>query len=87
MKRTGSFLGIPYDWRRPTWTRIKERMWNGRTSMFWRWRLSGQENVAFACRKIHKSCSIATICFLHSDEPLPHGLPQMAAWDKAQAPI
>ena len=28
MKRTGSYLGIPYDWRWPTWARIKERMWN-----------------------------------------------------------
>lgn len=28
MKKTGTFLGIPYDWRRPTWTVIKERMWN-----------------------------------------------------------
>ncbi len=22
------FLGIPYDFRRPTWARIKERVWN-----------------------------------------------------------
>lgn len=28
MKLTGTFLGIPYDWRPPTWARIKERMWN-----------------------------------------------------------
>lgn len=27
-KRTGKFLGIPYDWRRPTRSRIKSRMWN-----------------------------------------------------------
>lgn len=27
-KKTGRFLGIPYDWRAPTWTVIKERMWN-----------------------------------------------------------
>ncbi len=26
--RTGSFLGIPYDWRRPTVARVKERWWN-----------------------------------------------------------
>lgn len=25
---TGRFLGMPYDWRRPTWARIKERLWN-----------------------------------------------------------
>jgi uncharacterized membrane protein len=28
MKRTGTFLHIPYDWRWPTWLVIKERMWN-----------------------------------------------------------
>jgi len=28
MKRTGKFLKIPYDFRRPTWKRIKERCWN-----------------------------------------------------------
>lgn len=26
--RTGSFLGMPYDWRRPTLVRVKERWWN-----------------------------------------------------------
>lgn len=24
----GKFWGIPYDWRKPTWTVIKERVWN-----------------------------------------------------------
>ena len=28
MRRTGRFLGLPYDWRRPTWSRVKERVWN-----------------------------------------------------------
>lgn len=28
MKKTGTFLGIPYDWRRPTVARVKERWWN-----------------------------------------------------------
>ena len=27
----GRFLGIPYDWRRPTWKRIKRTMWNPRS--------------------------------------------------------
>ena len=27
-KRTGTFLGVPYDWRRPTRARIKQRWWN-----------------------------------------------------------
>jgi hypothetical protein len=26
--RTGRFLGMPYDWRRPTVQRVKQRMWN-----------------------------------------------------------
>ncbi|WP_330183740.1 hypothetical protein OHB26_09000 [Nocardia sp. NBC_01503] len=24
----GKFLGVPYDWRRPTWDRVKSRWWN-----------------------------------------------------------
>lgn len=27
-KRTGSFLGVPYDWRRPTARRLASRWWN-----------------------------------------------------------
>jgi uncharacterized membrane protein len=26
--RTGTLLGVPYDWRRPTLARAKERWWN-----------------------------------------------------------
>jgi hypothetical protein len=26
--RTGNFLGVPYDWRRPTVARVKSRWWN-----------------------------------------------------------
>ena len=28
MARTGKFLGMPYDWRRPTLARVKSRWWN-----------------------------------------------------------
>jgi hypothetical protein len=27
-KHTGKFLGVPYDWRRPTWKRYQSRWWN-----------------------------------------------------------
>jgi uncharacterized membrane protein len=27
-KRTGRLLGMPYDWRRPTLARARERLWN-----------------------------------------------------------
>ena len=27
-KHTGKFLGVPYDWRRPTWARYRSRLWN-----------------------------------------------------------
>jgi hypothetical protein len=27
-KRTGTFLGMPYDWRRPTRARVRLRFWN-----------------------------------------------------------
>lgn len=26
--RTGTFLGVPYDWRRPTRARLRARWWN-----------------------------------------------------------
>jgi hypothetical protein len=26
--RTGVFLGLPYDWRAPTWARVRARLWN-----------------------------------------------------------
>jgi hypothetical protein len=26
--RHGRFLGVPYDWRRPTRARVRERLWN-----------------------------------------------------------
>jgi hypothetical protein len=28
MARTGVFLGVPFDWRLPTWRRFQERLWN-----------------------------------------------------------
>jgi hypothetical protein len=28
MAKTGKWLGIPYDWRRPTKERFKSRWWN-----------------------------------------------------------
>ena len=27
-RSTGTFLGLPYDWRRPTWSRVRARVWN-----------------------------------------------------------
>ena len=27
-EKTGRFLGMPYDWRRPTAERVKSRWWN-----------------------------------------------------------
>ena len=27
-EKTGHFLGLPYDWRKPSWQRIKSNMWN-----------------------------------------------------------
>ena len=26
--KTGRFLGIPYDWRRPTWEHLNRGVWN-----------------------------------------------------------
>lgn len=30
--KTGTFLGVPYDWRRPTKKRVTQRMWNANES-------------------------------------------------------
>jgi hypothetical protein len=30
MAKVGRFLGIPYDFRWPTWSVVKERLWNSR---------------------------------------------------------
>lgn len=27
-QKNGTFLGVPYDWRKPTIERLKSRMWN-----------------------------------------------------------
>ena len=27
----GRFLGLPYDWRRPTWARVRDEVWNPRS--------------------------------------------------------
>jgi uncharacterized protein DUF5808 len=29
-RRTGRFLGLPYDWRRPTAERVRREVWNPR---------------------------------------------------------
>jgi hypothetical protein len=42
MSKTGKFLGVPYDWRRPTLARFKSRWWNRSdphlfTPRWWGW--------------------------------------------------
>lgn len=40
-KGTGRWLGLPYDWRRPTGSRLQERWWNPDAPLFtpkaWGW--------------------------------------------------
>jgi hypothetical protein len=50
MKRTGSFLGIPYVWHWPTWAGIKERLWNPQDpriftppALIWGWSINRYE--------------------------------------------
>lgn len=54
--RTGRFLGVPYDWRRPTWERAKSRWWNSEdrrifTPKSWGWGYS--LNLAEIARRLH----------------------------------
>lgn len=44
------FLGIPYDWRFPTWSRFKQRVWNADDRRIftpkvygWGWTINGYE--------------------------------------------
>ena len=35
MRKTGKWLGIPYDWRKPTEERAKSRLWNSDDPRIW----------------------------------------------------
>jgi Family of unknown function (DUF5808) len=41
MKKDGEILGVPYDFRKPTWSLVKERMWNPQDERIWTPRLTG----------------------------------------------
>ena len=49
-RRVGTFLGIPYDWRRPTRSVVQERLWNPNDRRLftphvfgWGWSINGYE--------------------------------------------
>jgi hypothetical protein len=53
--RTGTFLMIPYDWRMPTFARVKERWWNPTDRRFftpktWGWGFG--LNLYEICRRL-----------------------------------
>jgi hypothetical protein len=53
---TGKFLGIPYDWRRPTWERYKSRWWNTKDRRIVMPRAFGwgyDFNLAEVARRLH----------------------------------
>ena len=53
---TGKFLGIPYDWSRPTWARYKSRLWNTEDRRIVMPRAFGwgyDFNLAEAARRLH----------------------------------
>ena len=33
--KTGTFLGFPYDWTRPSWAKLKTRTWNPGSRQLW----------------------------------------------------
>jgi hypothetical protein len=54
--RTGKFLGIPYDWRRPTWARYQSRWWNTKERRIVMPRAFGwgyDFNLAEVARRLH----------------------------------
>jgi hypothetical protein len=55
-KHTGKFLGVPYDWRRPTWERYKSRWWNTKDHRIVMPRAFGwgyDFNLAEVARRLH----------------------------------
>lgn len=55
-KHTGKFLGVPYDWRRPTWERYKSRWWNPKDRRIVMPRAFGwgyDFNLAEVARRLH----------------------------------
>jgi hypothetical protein len=54
--RTGTWLRMPYDWRRPTSARIRRRMWNpddGRVFVPKAYGWGYSINFAAAARRLH----------------------------------
>lgn len=54
-KRTGTFLGMPYDWRRPTAARARERLWNVESRRIFQPKLFGwgwDVNLAEVARRL-----------------------------------
>jgi len=55
-RRTGTWLGVPYDWRRPTWKRLQLRWWNPRSRRLFTPKSFGwgyDINVAALLRRLH----------------------------------
>jgi hypothetical protein len=55
-KRSGTFLGIPYDWRAPTVERAKSRLWNTEDRRLFMPRVFGwgyDVNFAELARRLH----------------------------------
>ena len=55
-KHTGKFLGVPYDWRAPTWERYKSRWWNTKDRRIVMPRAFGwgyDFNLAEVARRLH----------------------------------
>ena len=55
-KGTGKFLGVPYDWRKPTVARFKSRYWNADDQRIFTPRFYGwgyDVNLAEVGRRLH----------------------------------
>jgi hypothetical protein len=55
-KLTGRFLGMPYDWRLPTWARLKHGIWNPQDQRLYTPKSFGwgySFNLAEAARRLH----------------------------------
>ena len=65
MAKVGTFLGVPYDWRKPTRSVIRKRMWNPRDR-----RLFTRTCSAGAGRSTSTSCSGASGSRAGSDSAL-----------------
>ena len=77
--RVGRFLGLPYDWRAPTWERIRLRWWNPADR-----RLLTPKTFGWGTTSTCTSWPAGCACVRRSDRPVAPALSAQARGDLAR---